>query len=148
MLAAVKKGKPVDETEIPPPVATGAPSAAPPPPVPARPAPPVPRRPEPTTSDQQVESEATTPPDAVLEMIAPTSEEEHSSSTTLPSLSSLPSPEEPTVEPAQPRQSSQTHGQFVLDYIKLQLLWKVFRPLHFLYCVVNVFFLLKKKKVC
>uniref|UniRef100_A0A7N8YI60 Coiled-coil and C2 domain-containing protein 1B n=1 Tax=Mastacembelus armatus TaxID=205130 RepID=A0A7N8YI60_9TELE len=37
MLAAVKKGKPVNEAEIPPPVATGAQSAAPRPTVPARP---------------------------------------------------------------------------------------------------------------
>lgn len=116
MVAAVKKGKPVNEAEIPPPVATGGPSAAPPPPVPTRPAPPVPTRPKLTSSDQQVGSEATTPPDAVLDIITPTGEEEHSSSTIAPSLSSLPSPEELTVEPAQ-SESNQTHGQFVLDYI-------------------------------
>uniref|UniRef100_A0A7N6B0Y0 Coiled-coil and C2 domain-containing protein 1B n=1 Tax=Anabas testudineus TaxID=64144 RepID=A0A7N6B0Y0_ANATE len=66
MLAAVKKGKPVNEAEIPPPVATGAPSVAPRPPVPARPAPPVPTCPEPTISDQQMEAKATTPPDATI----------------------------------------------------------------------------------
>ncbi|KAM7379683.1 hypothetical protein PAMP_005217 [Pampus punctatissimus] len=60
MLAAVKKGRPVNEAEIPPPVATGAPTAASRPAVPQRPAPPVPLRPEPTPSDQQGESEATT----------------------------------------------------------------------------------------
>uniref|UniRef100_A0AAQ5ZNG7 DM14 domain-containing protein n=1 Tax=Amphiprion ocellaris TaxID=80972 RepID=A0AAQ5ZNG7_AMPOC len=57
MLAAVKKGRPVNEAEIPPPVATGAPSAAPRPVVPARPPPPVPLPPEPT---QQEESSTTT----------------------------------------------------------------------------------------
>uniref|UniRef100_A0A7N6C2E8 Coiled-coil and C2 domain-containing protein 1B n=1 Tax=Anabas testudineus TaxID=64144 RepID=A0A7N6C2E8_ANATE len=71
MLAAVKKGKPVNEAEIPPPVATGAPSVAPRPPVPARPAPPVPTCPEPTISDQQMEAKATTPPDAAPEIITP-----------------------------------------------------------------------------
>uniref|UniRef100_A0A7N6BUQ5 Coiled-coil and C2 domain-containing protein 1B n=1 Tax=Anabas testudineus TaxID=64144 RepID=A0A7N6BUQ5_ANATE len=86
MLAAVKKGKPVNEAEIPPPVATGAPSVAPRPPVPARPAPPVPTCPEPTISDQQMEAKATTPPDAAPEIITP-------------SLSSLPSPGEQTGEP-------------------------------------------------
>uniref|UniRef100_A0A8C5N7F0 Coiled-coil and C2 domain-containing protein 1B n=1 Tax=Gouania willdenowi TaxID=441366 RepID=A0A8C5N7F0_GOUWI len=48
MLAAVKKGRPVNEAEIPPLVATGAPSADTKPPVPARPAPPVPSPPLPT----------------------------------------------------------------------------------------------------
>uniref|UniRef100_A0A669F5S0 Coiled-coil and C2 domain containing 1B n=1 Tax=Oreochromis niloticus TaxID=8128 RepID=A0A669F5S0_ORENI len=45
MLAAVKKGRSVNEAEIPPPVATGAPSTDPRPAVPARPAPPVPSPP-------------------------------------------------------------------------------------------------------
>jgi len=70
MLAAVKKGRPVNEAEIPPPVATGDPSAAPRPAVPARPAPPVPSPPEPT------QPEVTTPPPAVPEIITPCSEEE------------------------------------------------------------------------
>lgn len=100
MLAAVKKGKPVDEAEIPPPVATGSQSAAPPPSVPARPAPPVPARPAPTA-----------PPDAVPQIITPTSEEEHSSPTTAPSVDGAPSPGESTVEAAQQPQSSQKHGQ-------------------------------------
>lgn len=117
MLSAVKKGKPVNEAEIPPPVATGAPSAAPQPSVPARPAPPVPTRSKPTASDQQVESEGKTSPP---EIITPTSEGEQSSSTTAPILSSLPSPEEQTEEPAKQPQSSKTDGQFVLDYTK----WK------------------------
>uniref|UniRef100_A0A4W6FU94 Coiled-coil and C2 domain-containing protein 1B n=1 Tax=Lates calcarifer TaxID=8187 RepID=A0A4W6FU94_LATCA len=66
MLVAVKKGRTVNEAEIPPPVATGAPSAAP----------------RPTE-----ESEATSPP-AVPEIITPTGEEEPSSSSTT-RLSSL-----------------------------------------------------------
>ncbi|KAM4557537.1 coiled-coil and C2 domain-containing protein 1B [Fundulus diaphanus] len=88
MIASVKKGKPVNEAEIPPPVATGAPSAASRPAVPARPAPPVPSHPEPA---QQGETE--TPAAA----ITPSSEEERSSSATVPTLSNLPSPEEPHV---------------------------------------------------
>uniref|UniRef100_A0A671VG28 Coiled-coil and C2 domain containing 1B n=1 Tax=Sparus aurata TaxID=8175 RepID=A0A671VG28_SPAAU len=56
MLAAVKKGRPVDEAEIPPPVATGAPSAASRPAVPQRPAPPVPSPPESSPSDEKEKS--------------------------------------------------------------------------------------------
>ncbi|XP_026230982.1 coiled-coil and C2 domain-containing protein 1B isoform X2 [Anabas testudineus] len=107
MLAAVKKGKPVNEAEIPPPVATGAPSVAPRPPVPARPAPPVPTCPEPTISDQQMEAKATTPPDAAPEIITP-------------SLSSLPSPGEQTGEPAQQLQSSLTHENEATKTILLE----------------------------
>uniref|UniRef100_A0A3Q3RV39 Coiled-coil and C2 domain containing 1B n=1 Tax=Mastacembelus armatus TaxID=205130 RepID=A0A3Q3RV39_9TELE len=78
MLAAVKKGKPVNEAEIPPPVATGAQSAAPRPTVPARPPPPVP-----TPSDQQVESEATTPPPAVAQTVTPTTQTQPSTKMTV-----------------------------------------------------------------
>ncbi|XP_018533559.1 coiled-coil and C2 domain-containing protein 1B isoform X1 [Lates calcarifer] len=110
MLVAVKKGRTVNEAEIPPPVATGAPSAAPRPTVPTRPPPPVPSRPESAPSDQQEESEATSPP-AVPEIITPTGEEEpSSSSTTALSLSSVPSPEEQTEEPADLPQTSQTEA--------------------------------------
>uniref|UniRef100_A0A8C5GS13 Coiled-coil and C2 domain-containing protein 1B n=1 Tax=Gouania willdenowi TaxID=441366 RepID=A0A8C5GS13_GOUWI len=67
MLAAVKKGRPVNEAEIPPLVATGAPSADTKPPVPARPAPPVPSPPLPT------QHKVTTPPpprfDTVIEAL-------------------------------------------------------------------------------
>uniref|UniRef100_A0A8C9X0G4 Coiled-coil and C2 domain containing 1B n=1 Tax=Sander lucioperca TaxID=283035 RepID=A0A8C9X0G4_SANLU len=81
MLAAVKKGRPVNEAEIPPPVATGAPSSASNPAVPRRPPPPVPSPPETTPSDQQGEAEATMPPPpAVPEILTPSSEEEQSSS--------------------------------------------------------------------
>nr|XP_046263639.1 coiled-coil and C2 domain-containing protein 1B isoform X2 [Scatophagus argus] len=95
MLAAVKKGRPVNEAEIPPPVATGASSAAPRPAVPQRPAPPVPPPPESTSSDQQGQP--------APEIITPSSEEEQSSSSTPPTLNSVPSPEEPTQPAAQPQ---------------------------------------------
>uniref|UniRef100_A0A665XBZ3 Coiled-coil and C2 domain-containing protein 1B n=1 Tax=Echeneis naucrates TaxID=173247 RepID=A0A665XBZ3_ECHNA len=80
MLAAVKKGRPVNEAEIPPPVATG--TSASRPPVPARPAPPVPSPP----SDQQEGSEATTPPPAIPEIVASVSEEEPTTSSTTKSM--------------------------------------------------------------
>ncbi|KAI3374691.1 hypothetical protein L3Q82_021263 [Scortum barcoo] len=94
MVAAVKKGKPVNEAEIPPPVASGAPSTTSRPAVPQRPAPPVPSPPESTSEDQMGESAATS-----TEIITPTSEEESSSSSTLPTPSSVASPEEPADEP-------------------------------------------------
>ncbi|XP_069014043.1 LOW QUALITY PROTEIN: coiled-coil and C2 domain-containing protein 1B [Embiotoca jacksoni] len=105
MLAAVKKGRPVNEAEIPPPVATGTPSAAPPPPpprpaVPARPAPPAPSPPEPA---QREDAAVTTlPPPAAPDIVTPGSEEEPSSAATTPALSNLPSPssEEQTEEAA------------------------------------------------
>uniref|UniRef100_A0A671VF35 Coiled-coil and C2 domain-containing protein 1B n=1 Tax=Sparus aurata TaxID=8175 RepID=A0A671VF35_SPAAU len=80
MLAAVKKGRPVDEAEIPPPVATGAPSAASRPAVPQRPAPPVPSPPESSPSDEKEKS--------VPEIVTPSSEEEQSSTSAHPTLSS------------------------------------------------------------
>ncbi|XP_060901140.1 coiled-coil and C2 domain-containing protein 1B isoform X3 [Labrus mixtus] len=90
MVAAVKKGRGVNEAEIPPPVATGAPTEPSRPAVPQRLPPPVPSRRESTPSDQQEKSE----------VVTPGSEEEKSSSSTLPTLSNAPSPEEPTEEPA------------------------------------------------
>uniref|UniRef100_A0A3Q1F1P6 Coiled-coil and C2 domain containing 1B n=1 Tax=Acanthochromis polyacanthus TaxID=80966 RepID=A0A3Q1F1P6_9TELE len=99
MLAAVNKGRPVNEAEIPPPVATGAPSAAPRPAVPARPPPPAPSPPEAT---QQEESSTTL---AVPVIITPSSEDEQSS---LPPVSSLPTPEENTEEAADVSQTGQT----------------------------------------
>ncbi|XP_068557917.1 coiled-coil and C2 domain-containing protein 1B isoform X2 [Cebidichthys violaceus] len=101
MLAAIKKGRPVNEAEIPPPVATGAPSAASRPAVPHRPAPPVPSPSEPTPSDQQGEP-------AVPEILTPSSEEEQSSSAALPTLSTVPSPEEQTEEAVVQPQTSPT----------------------------------------
>eukprot|EP00064_Thunnus_orientalis_P016969 superscaffoldBa00003487_g17042 len=108
MLAAVKKGRPVNEAEIPPPVATGAPKVAPRPAVPQRAPPPVPSRPKPTPPDQQGESETATSPPAVPEIVTPSSEEEHSSSATLPTPSSLPSPEQDTEAPADLSPAGQT----------------------------------------
>ncbi|XP_024137181.1 coiled-coil and C2 domain-containing protein 1B [Oryzias melastigma] len=91
MMAAVKKGKPINEAEIPPLVATGASSTAPPPAVPARPAPPVPAAPE---QKQHVESEDPTALPGVPDSITPSSEEEQSSSAAPLSVSSSSSPEE------------------------------------------------------
>ncbi|XP_074545643.1 coiled-coil and C2 domain-containing protein 1B isoform X2 [Halichoeres trimaculatus] len=88
MLAAVKKGRAVNEAEIPPPVATGASSAPSRPAVPQRAPPPVPSPPESAPSEQPEE----------VEIITPTSEEEKSSSASLPPLSNVPSPEEQTEE--------------------------------------------------
>ncbi|XP_060940186.1 coiled-coil and C2 domain-containing protein 1B isoform X2 [Limanda limanda] len=106
MLAGLKRGRPVDEAEIPPPVATGAQRDAPPPAVPARPAPPVPSSPE--SPDQSEESDATTPSPAAPEVVTPTSDEKQWSSAPPSHLSSVPSPEEQTEEPALVSQSGQT----------------------------------------
>lgn len=132
MLGAVKKGRPVNEAEIPPPVAIGAPSAAPRPAVPARPAPPVPSPPQPS---QSRESEATSPqspaaPDVIApDVITPSSEEEQSSSAALSTLSSLPSPQEQTDEEA--ADVSQSDGQFLLSctldrvFLCSELAWRL-----------------------
>lgn len=104
MLAAVKKGRPVNEAEIPPPVATGAPSAASCPAVPQRPAPPVPSRPESSPSDEKEK--------LVPEIVTPSSEEEQSATSAHPTLSSVPSPEEPAGQP-------QTDGPCELDNVNL-----------------------------
>lgn len=87
MIAAVEKGNPVNESEIPPPVAIGAPTATSRPAVPSRPAPPVPSCPE-------GETETTTLPMASFDAVTPSSEEEQSSSTSAPTLRDLPSPDE------------------------------------------------------
>lgn len=127
MLGAVKKGRPVNEAEIPPPVAIGAPSAAPRPAVPARPAPPVPSPPQPS---QSWESEATSPQSpAAPDVITPSSEEEQSSSAALSTLSSLPSPQEQTDEEA--ADVSQSDGQFLLSctldrvFLCSELAWRL-----------------------
>lgn len=109
MIAAVKKGKAVHESEIPPPVATGDPSSASRPPVPKRPAPPIPSRPDP---DQQGEAEITSLPTAESDVITPSSEEEPSSSFTVTTLGNTPSPEEPSVETADLTKTSPTDGRF------------------------------------
>lgn len=127
MLGAVKKGRPVNEAEIPPPVAIGAPSAAPRLAVPARPAPPVPSPPQPS---QSRESEATSPQSpAAPDVITPSSEEEQSSSAALSTLSSLPSPQEQTDEEA--ADVSQSDGQFLLSctldrvFLCSELAWRL-----------------------
>lgn len=126
-MGAVKKGRPVNEAEIPPPVAIGAPSAAPRPAVPARPAPPVP---SPSQPSQSRESEATSPQSpAAPDVITPSSEEEQSSSAALSTLSSLPSPQEQTDEEA--ADVSQSDGQFLLSctldrvFLCSELAWRL-----------------------
>ncbi|CAN9502990.1 unnamed protein product [Ophioblennius macclurei] len=128
MLAAVKKGRPVNEAEIPPPVATGAtsaasnaaPSDAQKPPVPARPAPPVP---PPAVPPRQ--KAATTPPlsspppPAVPVIVTPSSEEEPSTLDTPPTSSEPPTPEELSKETAGLSQSGQTNAD---DATKTMLL--------------------------
>ncbi|XP_071780419.2 coiled-coil and C2 domain-containing protein 1B isoform X1 [Centroberyx gerrardi] len=98
MLSAVKKGRTVYETEIPPPVATGAAGSASQPAVPPRPAAPAASPAEPAPPEQQGESEAEMTP-AAPERVEPSSEEEQSSSAALPALSSLPSPGQETEAP-------------------------------------------------
>ncbi|XP_029930380.1 coiled-coil and C2 domain-containing protein 1B [Myripristis murdjan] len=105
MLAAVKKGRAVNEAEIPPPVASGAPSR---PAVPQRPPPPVPSPPQPAPPEQQAEAEPETT-SVVPEIVEPSVEDDQSSSATLPTLSSLPSPEEEAEEPSSPSQDNQSH---------------------------------------
>lgn len=109
MIAAVKKGKPVNESEIPPPVATGAPNSASRPALPKRPAPSIPSRPDP---DQQAEVETTTPPPtAEPDAVTPSSEEEPSSSITVTTLSNPSSPEEPPMGTTDLTKTSPTDGE-------------------------------------
>lgn len=90
MLTAAKKGRPVNEAEIPPPVATGAQSTNTGSAVPQRPAPPIP---SPPPSDSS-------PSEQPMHSGPETSSEEQSSSSAEPTLSAVPSPKEPTEEPA------------------------------------------------
>lgn len=93
MLTAAKKGRPVNEAEIPPPVATGAHSADSGSAVPQRPAPPVPSRPPPDSS----------PPGQPVQSDAPR-EEERSPSSSEATPSAAPSPGGTTGElPDQPQ---------------------------------------------
>ncbi|XP_028327760.1 coiled-coil and C2 domain-containing protein 1B isoform X1 [Gouania willdenowi] len=110
MLAAVKKGRPVNEAEIPPLVATGAPSADTKPPVPARPAPPVPSPPLPT------QHKVTTPPPPVPVIVTVSSEEQQASSVTPPTLSS-PSPVEESnvLSPTGPTDATEKTKQMLLE---------------------------------
>lgn len=110
-MTAVNKGRKVDESEIPPPVASGASVAPARPAVPPRPAPPAVTPPEPTTPEQQGESEVETVPEAP-EIVEPGREEEQSSSASLPILSSLPSPEEEGEEAKGQPDTNHSDGQF------------------------------------
>ncbi|XP_024247937.1 coiled-coil and C2 domain-containing protein 1B isoform X2 [Oncorhynchus tshawytscha] len=94
MLVSLKKGRKVDEADIPPPVAGGAPTSTAPP---RRTPPPPPSglEPEPTPPQQQGEPEAAAPAEMLSvspEAVSPSSEEELSIST-LATVSSHPSTE-------------------------------------------------------
>ncbi|XP_070973758.1 coiled-coil and C2 domain-containing protein 1B isoform X2 [Oncorhynchus clarkii lewisi] len=96
MLASLKKGRKVDEADIPPPVAGGAPTSTAPPRR-APPPPPSGLEPEPTPPQQQGEPEAAAPAEMLPvpvspEAVSPSSEEELSIST-LATVSSHPSTE-------------------------------------------------------
>lgn len=97
MLTAVKKGRPVNEAEMPPPVATGAQSTNCDAAVPQRPAPPVPSPPpsDPCPTGQPLHSGPDT-----------SGEEELSSASAEPALNAAPSPEQPTEEPARRPQTA------------------------------------------
>ncbi|CAB1318003.1 unnamed protein product [Coregonus sp. 'balchen'] len=89
MLVSLKKGRKVDEADIPPPVAGGAPTSTAPPP--RRAPPPRPSVPEPTPPEQQGEPEAAAPAELLPvspEAVSPSSEEELSSTATLATVSS------------------------------------------------------------
>ncbi|XP_036822763.1 coiled-coil and C2 domain-containing protein 1B isoform X2 [Oncorhynchus mykiss] len=96
MLVSLKKGRKVDEADIPPPVAGGAPTSTAPPRR-APPPPPSGLEPEPTPPQQQGEPEAAAPAEMLPvpvspEAVSPSSEEELSIST-LATVSSHPSTE-------------------------------------------------------
>ncbi|XP_070295009.1 coiled-coil and C2 domain-containing protein 1B [Salvelinus sp. IW2-2015] len=97
MLVSLKKGRKVDEADIPPPVAGGAPTSTAPPRR-APPPPPSVLQPEPTPPQQQGEPEAAAPAETLPvpvspEAVSPSSEEELSSISTLATVSSHPSTE-------------------------------------------------------
>ncbi|XP_045080562.1 coiled-coil and C2 domain-containing protein 1B [Coregonus clupeaformis] len=95
MLVSLKKGRKVDEADIPPPVAGGAPTSTAPPP--RRAPPPRPSVPEPTPPDQQGEPEAAAPAELLPvspEAVSPSSEEELSSTATLATVGSTEEEEE------------------------------------------------------
>ncbi|XP_020796667.2 coiled-coil and C2 domain-containing protein 1B isoform X2 [Boleophthalmus pectinirostris] len=96
MLTALKKGRSVNEADIPPPVATGA----------ARPPPPAPTSPSEGTAPVE-ESEPMPPSAAVPEITVETSPEEEQppSSESAASLSALPTPEEEKTSQEQPQDS-------------------------------------------
>uniref|UniRef100_A0A4W5JEQ0 DM14 domain-containing protein n=1 Tax=Hucho hucho TaxID=62062 RepID=A0A4W5JEQ0_9TELE len=97
MLVSLKKGRKVEEADIPPPVAGGAPASTAPPRR-APPPPPSALQPEPTPPQQQGEPGATAPAETLPEpvspvAVSPSSAEELSSIATLATVSSHPSTE-------------------------------------------------------
>lgn len=104
MLAAVKKGRSVNEAEIPPPVATGAPSVAPAPFVATQPSPPEPS----PTSNSSESSPVDQPAQSLPEIVTPSSEEEQPSSSSLPVPRPVPTPEEPGEQPQTVNEETKT----------------------------------------
>lgn len=110
MLAAVKKGRSVNEAEIPPPVATGAPGVAPAPSVAPQPSPPEPSPPSNSSESTPVDQ----PAQSLPESVTPGSEEEQpsSSSSSLPAPCPVPTPEETTGETTEePGEQPQTANE-------------------------------------
>lgn len=108
MLAAVKKGRSVNEAEIPPPVATGAPGVAPAPSVATQPSPPESSPPSNSSESTPVDQ----PAQSLPEIVTPSSEEEQPSSSSLPAPCPVPTPEETTGEAAEePGEQPQTANE-------------------------------------
>ncbi|XP_075877921.1 coiled-coil and C2 domain-containing protein 1B isoform X2 [Nelusetta ayraudi] len=100
MLTTVKKGRAVDEAEIPPPVATGASSVA------TQPTPPEPS--PPSTSSKSSPSDQLAP--SIPDIVTPSSEEGQSSSS-IPAPSDPPTPEETGQTAEEPGQQQQQQQQ-------------------------------------
>lgn len=115
MLTTVKKGRAVDEAEIPPPVATGASSVA------TQPTPSEPSTP--STSSKSSPSDQLAP--SIPDIVTPSSEKGQSSSS-IPAPSDPPSPEESieqtAEEPGQQQQQQQTDGLYIYIFILLRSL--------------------------
>lgn len=101
MVAAVKKGRSVNEAEIPPPLAIGASQR---PPAPSESAAP------------EGESEPTSPTTVVTEIVEPGPEGELSSSASVAPLSELPSPGENTAATNDLPQENKTEGKSAMDF--------------------------------
>lgn len=108
MLTAAKKGRAVNEAEMPPPVATGAQSTNAGSAVPQRPAPSIPSPPPPPPPSESSPSEQP----------MPSRPETSGGEEPEPSLNAAPSPEEPTEEPAgQPQTAGLEYQLFFFFFI-------------------------------
>lgn len=113
MLTAAKKGRAVNEAEIPPPVATGTQSTAAGPAVPQRPAPPVP---SPPPSETGPSEEPT-----------PSGPESLRGGPPEPTGGAAPPPEEPTEEPAGRPQTAGLNTQTFDFYLKSSYRYPYFK---------------------